>query len=80
MIARHALADQSSLWRSARVSRAARAFGTASRRRRPPNEEVASTKTAGVFAARAGEADVEAARRILRREGGQSPEPEDRRE
>ena len=41
-------------------------------------EKVAAMKTADYFAARAGEADIEAARRILRRAGGQPPEPEDR--
>ena len=42
-------------------------------------EKVAAMKTADFFAARAAEADIEAARRILRRAGGQPPEPEDRR-
>ena len=32
-------------------------------------------KTADFFAARAAEVDIEAARRILRRAGGQPPEP-----
>ena len=41
-------------------------------------EKVAAMKTAEFFAARAGEADFEAARRILRRAGGRPPEPEDR--
>ena len=41
-------------------------------------EKVAAMKTADFFAARAAEADIEAARRILRRAGGQPPEPEDR--
>ncbi len=122
MIARHALADQSSLWRSVgfreRLMSLERLLDDVGPRMRTPlrpdqhlsvasacvseggsrrdqqggqssinqfvttavAEKVASTKTAGFFAARAGEADVEAARRILRREGGQSPEPEDRRE
>ena len=34
-------------------------------------------KTADFFAARAAEVDIEAARRILRRAGGQPPEPDD---
>ena len=42
-------------------------------------EKVAAMKTADFFAARAAEADIEAARRILRRAGGQPPEPEDHR-
>ena len=41
-------------------------------------EKVAAMKTADFFATRATEADIEAARRILRRPGGQPPEPEDR--
>ena len=41
-------------------------------------EKVAAMKTAEFFATRATEADIEAARRILRRAGGQPPEPEDR--
>ena len=41
-------------------------------------EKVAAMKTAEFFAARGGEADIEAARRILRRAGGRPPEPEDR--
>ena len=43
-------------------------------------EKVAAMKTADFFAARGGEADIEAARRILRRAGGRPPEPEDRLE
>lgn len=43
-------------------------------------EKVAAMKTADFFAARAAEADIEAARRILRRAGGQPPEPDDRRD
>ena len=35
-------------------------------------------KTAEFFAARKADADIEAARRLLRRDGGQPPEPEDR--
>ena len=42
-------------------------------------EKVAAMKTAEFFAARGG-ADIDAARRILRRAGGQPPEPEDRRD
>ena len=41
-------------------------------------EKVAALKTAEFFTARGKQADVEAARRLLRREGGQPPEPEDR--
>ena len=41
-------------------------------------EKVAAMKTTDFFATRATEADIEAARRILRRTGGQPPEPEDR--
>ena len=41
-------------------------------------EKVTALKTAGFFIERGGEADIEAARRILRREGGRPPEPEDR--
>ena len=41
-------------------------------------EKVAAMKTAEFFTRRAGQADVEAARRLLRRDGGQPPEPEDR--
>ena len=43
-------------------------------------EKVAAMKTADFFAARAAEVDIKAARRILRRAGGQPPEPEDRLE
>ena len=38
-----------------------------------------NTRTADFFAEKGAEADVEAARRILRREGGKEPVPEDRR-
>ena len=41
-------------------------------------EKVAAIKTAEFFAARAGEVDIEAGRRILRRAGGRLPEPKDR--
>ena len=41
-------------------------------------EKVSAMKTADFFAARKAAADIEAARRLLRREGGQPPEPEDR--
>ena len=41
-------------------------------------EKVSAMKTAAFFAARKAEADVEAALRILHRDGGQPPEPEDR--
>lgn len=40
-------------------------------------ETVSAMKTAEFFASRGAEADVEAARRLLRRDGGQAPEPED---
>ena len=41
-------------------------------------EKVSAMKTAEFFAARNADADIEAARRLLVREGGQPPEPEDR--
>lgn len=41
-------------------------------------EKITAMKTAAFFATRATEADVEAALRTLRRDGGQPPEPEDR--
>jgi hypothetical protein len=41
-------------------------------------EKVSAMKTADFFAARKADADIEVARRLLRREGGQPPEPEDR--
>lgn len=41
-------------------------------------EKVSAMKTAEFFAAREAEADIEAALRILRRDGGQPPDPEDR--
>lgn len=40
-------------------------------------EKVAAMKTAEFFNARGAEADIEAARRLLRRDGGQPPEPDD---
>ena len=40
-------------------------------------EKVAAMKTAEFFTARGGKADIEAARRLLRRDGGQPPEPDD---
>ena len=40
-------------------------------------EKISAMKTAEFFATRGTEADVEAVRRLLRREGGQPPEPED---
>ena len=40
-------------------------------------EKVSAMKTAEFFNARGAEADIEAARRILRRRGGQPPDPED---
>ena len=41
-------------------------------------EKVSAMKTAEFFAARKADADIEAARRLLRLDGGQPPEPEDR--
>ena len=41
-------------------------------------EKVSAMKTAEFFAERKDDADIEAARRLLRRQGGQPPEPEDR--
>lgn len=41
-------------------------------------EKVSAMKTAEFFAAHRDTADVEAARRILQRQGGQPPEPDDR--
>lgn len=41
-------------------------------------EKISAMKTAAFFAARKAEADAEAALRILHRDGGQPPEPEDR--
>ena len=41
-------------------------------------EKVSAMKTAEFFAARKADADIEAARRLLRRNGGHPPEPEDR--
>ena len=43
-------------------------------------EKISAMKTAELFASRAGKADVQAARRILYRDGGQPPEPQDRKE
>ena len=40
-------------------------------------EKVAAMKAAEFFTARGVEADIEAARRLLRRNGGQPPEPDD---
>lgn len=41
-------------------------------------EKLSAMRTADFFAERGAEADIEAARRILRREGGEVPVPEDR--
>ena len=41
-------------------------------------EKVSAMKTAEFFAERKADADIEAAQRLLRRQGGQPPEPEDR--
>ncbi len=43
-------------------------------------EKISAMKTAEFFTARDAEADIEAARRLLRRDGGQSPMPDDRLE
>ena len=43
-------------------------------------EKICAMKTAEFFAARASEADVQAALRILNRRGGQVPDPHDRME
>ena len=41
-------------------------------------EKLSALKTAEFFTDRAAKADVEAARRLLRRDGGEPPAPEDR--
>ena len=43
-------------------------------------EKVSAMRTAEFFAGRAARANIESARRLLRRAGGQPPEPEDRLE
>ena len=43
-------------------------------------EKISAMKTAEFFTAQGAEADIEAARRLLRRDGGQSPTPDDRLE
>ena len=43
-------------------------------------EKLSAMRTADFFAERGAQADIEAARRILRRQGGQEPEAEDRLE
>ena len=43
-------------------------------------EKLSAMQTAEFFAERGSQADIEAARRILRRRGGQAPEQEDRSE
>lgn len=43
-------------------------------------EKISAMKTAEFFTARGAEADIEAARRLLRRDGGQAPTPDDRLE
>ncbi|MCY4426112.1 MAG: toxin-antitoxin system HicB family antitoxin [Halieaceae bacterium] len=40
-------------------------------------EKVSAMKTAEFFTSRSAEADIEAARFLLRRDGGQAPEPDD---
>lgn len=42
-------------------------------------EKLSAMRTADFFAERGAEADIEAARRVLRRQGGEEPVPEDRR-
>jgi uncharacterized protein (DUF1778 family) len=41
-------------------------------------EKLSAMKTATFFEERAAKADIDAAKRILSRDGGQEPEPEDR--
>ena len=41
-------------------------------------EKISAMKTAEFLTARGAEADIEAARRLLRRDGGQPPMPDDR--
>ena len=41
-------------------------------------EKVSAMKTAEFFSARSADADVEVARCLLRRDGGEPPDPEDR--
>ncbi len=41
-------------------------------------EKISAMKIAEFFTARGAEADIEAARRLLRRDGGQPPMPDDR--
>jgi len=43
-------------------------------------EKLSAMQTADFFAERGAQADIEAARQILRRQGGQAPDPEDRLE
>ena len=43
-------------------------------------EKVSAMRTAEFFTERASRADIEAARRLLSRSGGQAPDPEDRLE
>lgn len=43
-------------------------------------EKVSALRTAGFFRERAAQADVDTARRLLRRRGGQPPDPQDRLE
>lgn len=43
-------------------------------------EKLSAMRTADFFAERGAQADIEAARRILQRQGGQEPEEEDRLE
>ena len=43
-------------------------------------EKISAMKTAEFFAAHGSSANIDAARRLLKREGGQPPEPDDRPE
>ena len=43
-------------------------------------EKVSAMKTAEIFAAHAADADIDAVRRLLHRDGGAPPEPHDRLE
>ncbi len=43
-------------------------------------EKVSAMRTAEFFTGRASRPDIEAARRLLRRSGGQAPDPDDRLE
>lgn len=49
-----------------------------SEKKKQSSAQDVSARTAEFFAERGAEADIEAARRILRRSGGQPPEDDDR--